>query len=126
MNPRVARAAWVGLVIMIVGWALAVLGLVDQEGMPHLLPAVRTAVRFFGFCLIVTGATVGVSATIGGPTVVIVAGTGLNLAFQAGVFSFPMSGAVGAAAVLLGALWASRQIRRPPAPPNPPKADISV
>ncbi len=114
MNPRFVRAAWVAVVVMLAGWIFAVLGLSGSEEAPHIVPALRTAVRFFGFCLIVVGATMGAITTIGGPAVVIVAGAGLNLAFQAGLIPYAINGIAGAGMVLLGALWASRKIRKPP------------
>lgn len=121
MNQALVRTARVGLTIMLAGWILSALALANPEGAPHLSAVTRTIVRYIGFVAVVAGATVGVAATIGGPTVVIVAGAAVNLAYQSGAIDQPALGIVGAGTVLLGALWASRRVRRlqndPPAPP---------
>lgn len=112
MKPGLTRAAWVGTVLILAGWLLAVFGFAASDlGGPLTTDPIRAGVRIFGFILMMTGATITVQATLGGPTLVIVFGAGLNLAHQAGVLANGLHGAAGAGIVLLGSLWASRRIR---------------
>lgn len=115
MKPRLKRAAWVGLALMVGGWVLAVAGFSPAEtGSRMSSEALLQAVRVAGFFLIVTGATVAVFATVHGPVVVMVGGAALNLAHQAGLISQSSTGVAGAGLILLGALWGSRRIRQLP------------
>lgn len=109
--------------MMIAGWILSALALSDPESAPNFAPMVRVAVRYIGFFVIVSGATVGVAAQIGGPTLVIILGAAINLAFQSAIVQQPATGIAGAATILLGALWASRIMKKSvhtPEPPGPP------
>lgn len=97
---------------MLAGWVIAVLGFAKADEMRPVFPdAIRVGVRVFGFMVLMTGATMTVYATLGGPTLVIVFGVALNLAHQAGLITEPVTGIFGAGIILLGALWASRRIR---------------
>ena len=112
MKPGTKRAAWVGTALMLAGWVLAVLGFATADEVRPILPeAARVGVRVFGLLVLMTGATVTVFATLGGPTLVIVFGVGLNLAHQAGLITNQATGIFGAGVILLGALWASRRTR---------------
>ena len=112
MTPGSKRLGWLGTALMLAGWVLAVLGFAGADEMRSVFPdALRVGVRIFGFIVLMTGATVTVYATLGGPTLAIVCGVALNLAHQAGLIAQPVTGIFGAAIILLGAMWASRRIR---------------
>lgn len=116
MKPNLARAAWIGLVLILGGWLVAVAGFGSVDETRPLVPdSIRVGVRVFGFVLSLTGATMTMFATIGMPTLVMIAGMALNLAHQAGLIAATASGVVGAGLMLLGALWAQRKIRELPA-----------
>ncbi len=112
MKPGSKRAAFVGTAIVLAGWVLAVLGFATAEHERALIPdGLRVGVRVFGFIVLMTGATVMVYATLGGPTLLMVFGVALNLAHQAGLLKQEVTGVFGAGLILLGALWGSRRAR---------------
>ncbi len=114
MKPGLKRAAYVGTALMLLGWVFAVLGFATADGRPVIPDMVRVGVRVFGFIVLMTGATITVFAGIGGPTLAVVVGVALNLAYQAGIVPQEATGIFGAGLILLGTLWASKRIRALP------------